>query len=144
MECLGGGPPAEAFAGLVVDLVDHVLEFFLTQGREVGVLGHLAADTPIRVLVGSALPGGVGVGEVGVHPQLGDQAVVMVHLVPLSIVVDLRAPGGRGVKIRNCASIPSWEVSAVTLVANTILVLRSTSVWIPSPTDLHPSMLSPS
>lgn len=62
--------------GGVVGLLDDRVELGLGQVVERGFLGQVAADPAVPVLVASALPAGVGVGEVGGHAQgLVDQRV---------------------------------------------------------------------
>src|SRR5262249_18591914 len=64
VEGFGGGGVAGGAAGAGVELVGDGVEFCLGVGGQVGAFGQVVADQAVGVLVGAALPGGVGVGEV--------------------------------------------------------------------------------
>src|SRR5215475_671701 len=64
VEGFGGGVVAEGFAGAGVELVGDGVELVLGVGAQVGAFGQVVADQAVGVLVGAALPGRVGVGEV--------------------------------------------------------------------------------
>lgn len=80
VEYFRGCHPAQAFAGLVIDLTDHSLEFRLVDLTEVGAFGVVAAEPAVVVLVRAPLPRRVRVSEVRVHPVLDDQLGMQMHL----------------------------------------------------------------
>ena len=59
----------EALARPIIERVNDECKFGIGDLREVGAFGEVAAQQPVGVLVGPALPGAVRVGEE--HPQVG-------------------------------------------------------------------------
>ena len=58
------GLEAKAFTGPVVEFVHDVLDLLVCERLEVRAFGQVLANESVGVLVESALPGMVGVGEV--------------------------------------------------------------------------------
>ena len=75
VEGLGGGFPAEGFAGSAVECCGDGVQVGGCVSGEVGAVGEILAEQAVGVLVGSALPGTLGVAEVdggvGVCAELG-------------------------------------------------------------------------
>jgi len=57
---------SEAFSGSIIDLLDDDVELFLCEVAEAGAFGQVATNESVGILVGTALPGTVGLGEVDV------------------------------------------------------------------------------
>jgi hypothetical protein len=60
---------AEALARPIIERVDNEGKFVIADLREVGAFGEVAAQQPIGVLVGPALPGAVRIGEEHAQPS---------------------------------------------------------------------------
>ena len=69
VEQVGWPGPAEGLAGSVVDLVGDADEVVDRDGAEVGAFGEVVPQEAVGVLVGAALPWGVGVAEVDVRAE---------------------------------------------------------------------------
>ena len=82
VECFCGGAVAEGGSGAVVQLVGDGVEVGLMAG-DGGSFGQVAADEPVGVVVGSSLPGAVGVSEEHVHAGVVGEALVAGHFLTL-------------------------------------------------------------
>ena len=82
VECLGGGAVAEGGSGAVVELVGDGVEVGLVSG-DGGSFVQVAADEPVGVVVGSSLPGAVGVSDEHVHAGVVGEALVAGHFPAL-------------------------------------------------------------
>ena len=75
VEGLGGGLVAEGFVGSAVECCGDSVQVVACVSVEVGAVGEVLAEETVGVLVGSALPGTLGVaevdGQVGVCAELG-------------------------------------------------------------------------
>ena len=84
-EHFGGAFPTEGFARAGVELPGNGIEFGLRESREVGALGERLTEQSVGVLVDTALPRAVGIGEVdGDASDLG-KPFVLCRLIPLII-----------------------------------------------------------
>lgn len=69
MEHLVRRPEAKGFAGPVVEAIHRLLPLRVGCLAEAGLLREILPHQPVGVLVRTALPGGVRVGEIEVRPQ---------------------------------------------------------------------------
>ena len=89
VEFLSWGLSVQDDAGSAVEAVLDGLDLGVGDGGEAGALGEVVADQAVGVLVGGALPGAVGVGEVDRDVGGGGEDGVLGHLAAL-------VPGDRG------------------------------------------------
>ena len=82
VECLGGGRVAEVGSGAVARLVGDGVEVGSVAG-DGGSCWQVAADEPVGVVVGSSLPGAVGVSDEHVHAGVVGEALVAGHFPAL-------------------------------------------------------------
>ena len=84
-EHFGGAFPVEALARAGVELPGNRIEFGLRESGEVGAIGERLTEQAVGVLVDTALPGAVRIGEVdGDASDLG-KPFVLCHLTPLIV-----------------------------------------------------------
>ena len=89
VEFLSWGLSVQDDAGSAVEAVLDGLDLGVGDGGEAGALGEVVADQAVGVLVGGALPGAVGVGEVDRDVGGSGEGGVLGHLAAL-------VPGDRG------------------------------------------------
>jgi hypothetical protein len=85
-EDLVGCLEAEAFSGAVVETMHGELDVFAGNGFEAHFLREELADQAVHVLVGTALPGGVGMGEEELASSVPAMRSCWAHSLPLSVV----------------------------------------------------------
>ena len=106
---------AEAEPRPVVEFCGDVVELIGGPGVEVGSLGEVLAEQTVGVLVAAALPRGLGVAEVDLHPSRGGEPLVLGHLVaevPGQRLGQLARPMGGG-RLRTVEPIVAWCVEYV-------------------------------
>ena len=89
----------------VVQVLLKPFQISLAYRPEVGFLGVVPANQPVRILVGAPFPGGVGMRKVNVHARLLGQKLVFGHL--RAVVVGHRFAERRGLLVE-----PSGKGSA--------------------------------
>ena len=84
-EHFGGAFPTEGFARAGVELPGNGIEFGLRESREVGALGERLTEQSVGVLVDTALPRAVGIGEADGDASDFGKPLVLRHLAPLIV-----------------------------------------------------------
>ena len=103
VEFLSWGLSVQDDAGSAVEAVLDGLDLGVGDGGEAGALGEVVADQAVGVLVGGALPGAVGVGEVDRDVGDGGEGGVLGHLASL-------VSGDRGSHLSPDSLVPVWGV----------------------------------
>ena len=97
VEGLAGGLPAEGFTGSTVQSRGDGVQVVSGVSAEVGAFGEVLAEQAVGVLVGSTLPGTLGVAEVDVKIGVYAELSVLGHLgslVPGQGTAELMWQGG--------------------------------------------------
>ena len=110
VECFCGGAVAEGGSGAVARFVGDGVKGGLVAGDE-GSFGQVAADEPVGVVVGSSLPGAVGVSEEHVLAGVVSEVLVAGHFPALAPCQCAHRPVGKaldaaGERVTNLVSFP--------------------------------------
>ena len=80
VEGLGGGLPAEGFAGSTVQSCGDSVQVAPGVSAEIGAFREVLAEQTVGVLVGATLPGTLGVAEVNIEIGVYSELSVLGHL----------------------------------------------------------------